>query len=62
MLRIFEDELMNPKNFVVTLELVPGRSPGEEIRTPSRELPGTGLPTDGSLRFPLPTTRGETRH
>ncbi len=25
MLRIFEDELMNPKNFVVTLELVPGR-------------------------------------
>jgi methylenetetrahydrofolate reductase (NADPH) len=25
MLRIFEDELLNPKNFVVTLELVPGR-------------------------------------
>ena len=25
MLRIFSDELLNPKNFVVTLELVPGR-------------------------------------
>ncbi len=25
MLRIFKDELLNPKNFVVTLELVPGR-------------------------------------
>ena len=25
MLRIFSDELMNPENFVVTLELVPGR-------------------------------------
>lgn len=25
MLKIFEDERMNPKNFVVTLELVPGR-------------------------------------
>ncbi len=25
MLRIFGDELLNPKNFVVTLELVPGR-------------------------------------
>jgi len=25
MLRIFKDALLNPKNFVVTLELVPGR-------------------------------------
>ncbi len=25
MLRIFQDELLNPKSFVVTLELVPGR-------------------------------------
>lgn len=24
MLRVFSDELMNPENFVVTLELVPG--------------------------------------
>ena len=25
MLRIFSDELMNPENFVTTIELVPGR-------------------------------------
>jgi methylenetetrahydrofolate reductase (NADPH) len=34
MLRIFKDELLNPKNFVVTLELVPGReSKGRNIDT-----------------------------
>ncbi len=34
MLRIFSDEISNPKNFVVTLELVPGReSGGQSIDT-----------------------------
>ena len=34
MLRIFSDEISNPKNFVVTLELVPGReSAGQSIDT-----------------------------
>jgi len=28
MFRIFSDEISNPKNFVVTLELVPGRESG----------------------------------
>ncbi len=34
MIRIFSDEISNPKNFVVTLELVPGReSVGRNIDT-----------------------------
>ncbi len=40
MLRIFEDELMNPKNFVVTLELVPAGVPGKKYGHPQGNCPG----------------------
>jgi hypothetical protein len=60
MLRVFSDRLMNPENFVVTIQLVPGRESfgaGTDTLVASPKMP---LPTAGFPPYPSPITPAAT--
>ena len=62
MLRVFQNDILDPKRFIITVELVPGRATGRQVGRQRKEDGGRRIcRRPGLSPFLSPTTRAEIR-